>query len=62
MTGSDKIQDRVDVASAALKKFAKNAAGLTPDAIKFSAEYQAAVSEYAAAFRALRLRNSVRGR
>jgi hypothetical protein len=59
---SDPIQDRVDAASTALKTFAKGAMGLTPDAIKASSEYQAAKREYAAAFAALRLRNSVRAK
>lgn len=42
----DQLWNEMTVASNALKAFPKGAMGLTPDSVKFSSEYQAALSNY----------------
>ena len=48
----------VDQASAALQVFPKGPMGLTPDAVKFSPEFQLAKKNYDIAFQALRKFNA----
>lgn len=50
----NELWDAVKTASGVLKGFPKLSNGLTPDRIKFSAEYRAAKATYDAAFRRLR--------
>lgn len=53
-----KLDARVTVASVALNAFPKQPNGLTPDAVKFSAPYRAAKTEFDVAFAALRSFNA----